>query len=149
MGWIIPDYATRWGNTTQAYISTCASEVRASPVNNGVMKVSYTVEETQQITNIEYTYDENGNVTGSNEVVVSQVVPVTLTSNVLIPGAWYMTCDFSVYPSKEHRIHSPENVIERIMVSKQVSVAEYEQNPNVFELLYMEVQDMFPSGHSD
>lgn len=149
------DYPTKWGNTTSAYISTCAAEIKVQSTNlGGYESVTYYVDELQptssnetQVVEVSFVNEYGSNQT-SNEYVTTIVnyetlVPVAHTSNIIVPQSFAVICDASVYPSLEHRLQSPMLVSERTPVYATMTDT---SNLSVFDYIYNTLGERFPNS---
>ncbi len=146
MGWLTSNYPTKWGTPTQAYISTCASDIRIWATNmGGYQQETYYVDEVQQTSSNEYIYGSNEEVT-INTVYYDTIVSVPHTSNIIVPQQFALMCDAAVYPSKEHRLQNPMDVFERTQVYAAMNAF---SNISVYDYIYAALAEKYPDGTSD
>ncbi len=157
MGWSTSNYPTKWGTPTNAYISTCASDIRIFATNlGGYQQITYNVDELQSafsnlvtITEVPYVNEFGSNVTSnvvtSNVVNYEEMVSVQHTCNVVVPQQFAILCDAAVYPSLEHRLQNPMNVFERTQVVADMDAS---SNASIYDYIYSKLAEKYPDGES-
>jgi hypothetical protein len=90
----------------------------------------------------------------SNEYITSNVtsnmdILITQTSNEFMLPEYGVRCLMSVYPSKEHRIQHPNDVIDRVDIFSNIGCISMMQDVNLFDRIYDELKIKFPNGERD